>query len=119
MKLAFIDDEELLCLLFPKLFNLPGVEIKTYSDPFTAIRECRLNPPDMIFTDHCLGGSINGETLATTLNLDIPVYLLSGGEHFLDDFKYPFKGILAKPLDFEKITQILEEFKDIYSQKVA
>lgn len=107
LKVTYIDDETELCEIFKDAFSSTGVVIDVYSDPQKALDGVKANPPDLLFIDYRLPNT-TGIQLAEKMNIKVPMHLITGEL----DLEMPkgFSSILAKPLDFEKIQNIIDSF---------
>ena len=106
-KVVFVDDEEILCKLVKMIVRSKSAEVVAYSSPLLAIEACNETPPDLILTDFNMPG-MDGVELANKMPKGIPTYLMTGGLPDEVQLGFKFDGILDKPFDFEKITEIID-----------
>ncbi len=105
IKVFYIEDEPELCELFVDFFATSDISIQVFQDPSQAIKEAKINPPDIFFIDYRLPG-IYGDEVALLLDPKIPKYLITG--ELSVDSKYAFTGIINKPYKNEDIEDILK-----------
>lgn len=114
IKVVFVDDEPMICMLFPRFIESSIAEVTTYTSPTEALAQCLKEPPDLIFTDYNMP-KLNGEELAQLMPKNIPIYLISGHITSSDSLDYKFREILSKPFSFEKINEIVRfRFGEVY-----
>ena len=105
LKVFYLDDEPGLCEIFFDLFSSEKIQITTFSEPETAIKAIKENPPDLLFIDYRLPNT-TGDEVALKLNNQIPKFLITG-DIFIKT-KYNFEKIFSKPYDDTEIQGILD-----------
>jgi DNA-binding NtrC family response regulator len=108
LNVVYVDDEGELCEIFADFFTSKDVGVTAFTDAKQAIDHINKNNVDLVFLDFRLPG-IRGDELAKEIPDHIPRYLLTGEL----DVKtiVPFKEILRKPYDIEKIVTIINAHK--------
>lgn len=101
LKVALIDDEKDLGLLFVDTYSSDEIQITYFSDPESAIKS--LDTFDVYFIDYRMP-HINGDELAHKLPPS-PKYMITG--EINPKPAYPFLKIIAKPYFYEDIQNIL------------
>ncbi len=104
LKIFYIDDEQDLCDIFEELNQSEFLQIKTYINPVTAIADALNDPPDLVFMDYRLP-TMTGDNAAIAMNLDVPIYLISGDLHVQTNFE--FTRIIRKPVDNSEFQKII------------
>lgn len=110
LNIFYVDDEQDLCDIFEELNQSEELNIRTFVDPFVAIADALKEPPDVVFLDYRLPG-MTGDKVAVALNLDVPIYLISGDLSVKTDFN--FTRIIGKPIDNSKIQKIISEVLEL------
>lgn len=116
LKIIYIDDESALCENFKDLHSSSEVEIETFTNTETAIEAIRQSPPDLLFIDFRLPGT-TGEQVASVLNLDIPIVLITGELEI--KATYPFHSIIQKSVDYEQVSKTIESILKQQHKKAA
>jgi DNA-binding NtrC family response regulator len=107
----YLDDEPDLCEIFSDQFSTKDIEIITRTDPQSAKVFLASDKVDVVFFDYRLPGT-TGDKLAVDLQLQVPVYLITGEMQVKTQFE--FHGIIQKPYDFQAIRTALN---DVLSKK--
>lgn len=107
LRIYYLDDEKDLCENFVDCFSDENIDIKSFSNPKTAIEEIKSNPPDLLFVDFRLPGT-TGDKIAQELDPKIPKCLMTGD--LAIETKYKFNQIFYKPYEEEKVKNFIEEF---------
>lgn len=102
--IIYLDDEPDLCEIFSDEFSAKDIAIITYTSADTAIKAANQNHPDLIFIDYRLPLT-NGDEVALAMPPHIPKYLVTGEQNV--ETKYKFSGVLGKPLDRKKISEVI------------
>ncbi len=105
VKIFFLDDEPDLCEIFLDEFSSEVIQVSAFTDPKVAIAEVFSCPPDVIFIDYRLPNT-TGDLVANNLPPHIPKYLVTGDS--LVSAPKGFEAVLAKPIDMEKIWNIIK-----------
>jgi len=116
LKIIYIDDESALCENFKDLYSSEDVEVETFTNTESAIEKILESPPDVLFIDYRLPGT-TGEQVATVLNLDIPIVLVTGELEVKTT--YPFYRIIQKSVDYEEVSRTIAGFLKQRRSKVA
>lgn len=101
-----MDDEQDLCEIFTELNQFDKVLIRTFVDPELAVAEALREKPDLVFLDYRLPG-VTGDKVAEALQLDVPIYLISGDLNVKTSFN--FVKIIGKPVNNSEIQKIITE----------
>lgn len=116
-RVLVVDDDETLLFLV-QIFTeqlLPGHEIVTVNNSFTALAEMRQQPFDLILTDFDMP-QMNGLDLAQAIrhiNPDVPIVLMTGGNNFHRVQPHtattPLSGFLTKPFSIMQLKRTLQQ----------
>ena len=92
---VFIDDEKDLCETYDLLFAREGLEIKTFTNCFEAVKYLGSHPANICFIDFRMPEK-NGPECRKEISSDIPCYLITG-ELNISNLE-GFEGQIKKPL---------------------
>lgn len=111
---VYVDDEPDLTELFIDLFSSEYMDIKVFTDPLKAKIYLSSNRPDLVFLDFRLPGT-TGDKLASELNLQMPVALVTGDMEVKTDFK--FSKIFKKPYDINQMREYIGQCLQLTKNK--
>ena len=103
-KIAYIDDEPDIVRMFIEDFSMPGIEIRGYTDPDSAIKSMATFAPDLVFIDY-LFPQYTGDQIALLLPRNMLKVLLTGD--LMVQPSFPFDRIVYKPFDFEEVKEYI------------
>lgn len=114
LKVMYLDDEKDLGELFMEMFQMDSVKIKVSDEPVSFVAEVLKEKPDLVFLDFRLPG-LSGDEVATEIKAKMDtevfskmkVYLITG--EMTPKVKFQFKEILAKPIDFARVQEIIDQ----------
>ena len=119
MKIVIIDDDRAILRSLSLILAGQGYETTVFTDPAEA-EQCLINrslEPDVLLVDYLLPG-MNGcrliERLRTKLIDLCPVMMISGHTNQVKDCDLARAGVdhfLPKPLDLERLVEILEQVR--------
>jgi DNA-binding LytR/AlgR family response regulator len=98
-----------------------GLTVVGSTDPEEFLAELKENKPDLVFLDIDLGewnGITLGETIKTTYEAAIIVYITAYEEYALEAFRVRAFHYLLKPLTEEKFNQVFQEATALF-KKIA
>ena len=107
IKIAYIDDEAEMCLIFADNFSTSDIDILTFSDLTNIVEKVEGANPDLIFLDYRLPNT-NGDTLAGVLSPSVPKVLITGDMAVQP--KANFLRVFSKPFDFCEMEDFIAEF---------
>lgn len=108
LNIFYLDDEVDMLEIFVEIFGAPHVNIKTFQKSDAFLRCLEKENPDLVFIDFRMP-SKNGDLIACEIKWKGPIYMLTG--EVLHNFKFPFTGILEKPLDIDLVHGIIKRLQ--------
>src|SRR5580692_8138157 len=108
-----VDDEPLLLELAALTLEPLGYEVRTFTDPESALREFTLARPDLVVTDYAMG-RMSGMDLIRECRRIVPgqkMVLISGtvDEHVFSDAIVRPDRFLSKPYQFTEFSSCIRE----------
>jgi DNA-binding NtrC family response regulator len=108
---VYLDDEINLLEIFTVFMEDLPVKVETYSDPEECIATLNSSQKNIVcgFFDYRLRGTTGVEVISKIKNR-FPSYIISGDFTIGDIQLSDIKGVLSKPIDFEKVRSIAAEY---------